>query len=135
MKEPISMNYNDSNVELNNKGINKNIHYQLLDDAEMLSCGFRKIETDTLYWYYCRYLDDDEFPITFNVILPIPVDNDNLDIMILDEAFGQNYDFQSILQKDPTFEYALYISNEVEIRMKYLESKGILSGHNQGDYI
>ena len=58
-------------------------------------------------------------------------------IDVLDEDFCQpyDYDYQSMLHKNPTFEPALIVYEQVEELMEYLQSKGVLSGHVKGEYI
>ena len=40
-----------------------------------------------------------------------------------------------MLRKNPTFKPALIVLDQVEEHMKYLKSKGVLSGHIKGEYI
>lgn len=128
--------YSTDDVELNKCYVNNLINYNLLSEEEMSSIGFRKISyLDKEYYYYCKKLKDGEFSITFNVKLPIPHNSDNLDISVLDEAFGQHYDFQRILRKNPNFKYALEIAEKVEEHMEYLRKAGVITGHIRGDYI
>jgi hypothetical protein len=54
---------------------------------------------------------------------------------VLDEDFGQPYDYQYMLKKNPNFEPYLIIKEQVEEYMKYLQDNGVLSGHEYGDYI
>lgn len=129
--------YDSTGVDLNSKRINKNIRYNLLTDKEMIEAGFIKNKDN---WYYCKRLKRDSFEdrdasITMNITLPIPVDNDKLDISVLDEAFLQPYDFQTILNKNPKFGYALEIAKLFEEQMKFLNEKGILFGHKKGEYV
>lgn len=73
------------------------------------------------------------FDISFNV--SIPKDGSDIRIDVLDEDFCQPYDYQSMLHKNPTFEPALIVYEQVEEFMEYLQSKGALSGHIKGEYI
>ena len=73
------------------------------------------------------------FDISFNV--SIPKDGSDIRIDVLDEDFCQPYDYQSILNKNPTFKLDLIIYEQVEEWMDYLQSKGVLSGHVKGEYI
>lgn len=130
------MKYSTYGVELNKKGVNKKIVYNLFDDTTMQEIGFRKVDGDNPSWYFCKVLDKDSVSeITLNVTLPIPCDNDYLDIAVLDEAFCQPYDFQYMLNRKPDFEYAQKVADKFEEYMAYLHDKGVLSGHEIGEYV
>ena len=119
-----------SEIELNEYGVNKAIKYHILEDEAMRKIGFTDHDTKT--WYFCRSLKNKE--ISFNVT--IPKDGvSSLDILVLDEDFGQPYDYQYILGKNPNFEFALCVKDEVEEWMSYLQDAGVLSGHEYGEYI
>ena len=123
----------DKEVKLNSKHVNASIDYHLLSDEEMVAVGFRLVESDSgNRWYYYKRLHGD---IPFNVTLPVPYDQDNLGIDILDEEFLQPYDYQRMIKEDPDFYYANKIFVLVEEQMSYLRNRGILSGHEKGDYI
>lgn len=47
----------------------------------------------------------------------------------------QPYDFQYILEKNPNHPFAVGIKVKVEGCMRYLQNKGVLSGHEYGEYI
>ena len=61
--------------------------------------------------------------------------NDNIKIITLDENFCQPYDYQYMLKNNPHFQFALQVKERVEQIMSYLQSVGVLSGHEYGDYI
>lgn len=115
-------------VEVNSKGTNKNIKAHILSDEEMREIGFTDHAKDQ--WYFGRYLDDDT-----SFIVTIPKDGSDIEIMTLDEDFGQYYDFQYILERHPNFEYPLKIKDRAEHWMEYLIDKGVLSGWKRGEYI
>jgi hypothetical protein len=133
-------------VELNSHGVNKAIRYNILSDERMKEIGFHKNyyegtdhEKYAPYWYFIRGI---QFPkekrwrnmdISFQV--NIPKDGSDLDIMILDMDFCQHYDYQSILEKNPTHECANIVKEEVEKWMSYLQDNEVLSGHSYGEYI
>ena len=73
------------------------------------------------------------FNISFNV--SIPKDNSDIQIDVLDEAFCQPYDYQYMLDKNPEFEPALVVKEQVEDWMKYLQDNEVISGHVYGEYI
>ena len=123
------------NVEVNSNGVNKSIKYNILSDEEMRAIGFTDYFKNT--WYFCKMI---KFPkeyrgldISFNV--SIPKDNSYIEIDVLDEAFCQPYDYQYMLDKNPKFEPCLIVKEQVEEWMKYLQDKGVLSGHVCGEYI
>ena len=126
------------NVEVNSNGVNKLIKYNILSDEEMRDIGFTDYSKDS--WYFCRTIKFPNtkryrgFDISFSVT--IPKDNSDIRIDVLDEDFGQPYDYQYMLDKNPKrFEPCLIVKEQVEEWMKYLQDKGVLSGHVYGEYI
>lgn len=124
-------------VEVNSNGVNKLIKATILSDEKMREIGFTDYAEDN--WYFCRLIKFPkerryrEFEISFNV--SIPKDNSDIEIDILDEDFLQPYDYQRMLYNNPTFEPAMIVKEQVEEWMKYLQDKGVLSGHVYGEYI
>ena len=127
----------DEKVELNSNCVNDKIKAHILSDEEMREIGFTDYSKDR--WFFCKSIKFPKetryrgFDITFSVSFPI--DGSDIRIDVLDEDFCQPYDYQAILHKNSTFEPALIILNQVEEHMKYLQSKGVLSGHVKGEYI
>ena len=121
------------NVELNSNGVNKKIKAHILSDEEMREIGFTDYVKDQ--WYFCRVAQKFKygFSITFNVT--IPKDGSDIRIDILDESFAQPYDYQIMLDRNSKFEPALKVKEKVEEWMAYLQEKGVLSGHEYGEYI
>lgn len=115
-------------IKTNSKGTNAAIKAHILSDEKMRELGF----TDYLpkNWYYCKTIARD---ITFN--LTIPKDGSDIEIVTLDENFCQPYDYQEILENNPQFPFALQVKEKVEQIMSNLQSVGVLSGHEYGDYI
>lgn len=134
------------NVEVNSNGVNKLIKYTILSDERMREIGFYKNyyegtdhERESPYWYFIKGI---KFPdekrwkrvdITFQV--NIPKDGSDINIMVIDEDFGQPYDYQCLLEKNPSNVCANIVKAQVEEWMKYLQDNGVLSGHTYGDYI
>ena len=125
-------------IQTNSHGVNKLIKYNILSDEEMRNIGFTDYSKDT--WYFCRMIKFPNikryhgFDISFNVT--IPKDNSDIRIDVLDETFCQPYDYQYMLDKNPKrFEPCLIVKEQVEEWMKYLQDKGVLSGHLPGEYI
>lgn len=115
-------------MNLNSKGTNAAIKAHILSDEKMREIGF----TDYMpkNWHYCKTIARD---ITFN--LTIPKDGSDIEIITLDENFCQPYDYQYMLEKTPSFQFAFQVKERVEQIMSYLQSVGVLSGHEYGDYI
>lgn len=141
---------NDTNVEVNSHCVNKAIQFHILDRPTMKAHGFtdkyyegQSCEQDAPYWYMFRGI---KFPkdkrykgidISFNIHLP-KKDGDELNIYVLDEDFGQPYDYQRMIEDNPSFDSTLVshiVFKQVEEIMTELQEAGILSGHNYGDYI
>ena len=88
------------------------------------------------HWSYVSYFLDADIEISFNVTYyDEPYKGANLEIVTIDEDFGQPYDYQSILEKNPKQVCALQVKDFVEEEMRKLKEAGIISGHNYGEYI
>lgn len=135
-------NYNEASiVEVNSHGVNKKIKSVVLSNKEMKKTGFTNYVEGQWYFYKNirlpkkRKFSDTE--ISFNVT--IYEDGSDIRIDILDEDFLQPYDYQYILAcapvSHPERELANVVKEQVEKWMKHLQNKGILSGHNYGEYI
>lgn len=124
-------------VEVNSKGVNKKIMAHILSEEEMRKIGFTDFNKN--YWYFCKLIKFPknkkykDFEISFEVT--IPKDGSDIEINALDENFLQPYDYQYMLNKSPNFEPCLIVKRQVEEWMKYLQDKGILSGHKYDEYI
>lgn len=127
----------DEKIEVNSNCVNAKIKAHILSDEEMREIGFTDYSKTT--WFFCRSIKFPKeeryrgFDISFSVL--IPKDGSDIRIDVLDEDFCQPYDYQSMLRKNPTFKPALIVLDQVEEHMKYLKSKGVLSGHIKGEYI
>lgn len=134
------------NVELNSNGVNKKIKAHILSDDEMREIGFSKNyyegtdhEEYSPYWWFSKTIKFPNetiyknFEIDFDV--KIPKDGSDIRIDVLDMDFCQIYDYQRILNRNPHNEAALIVSEQVEEWMDYLQEKGVLSGHEYGEYI
>lgn len=129
-----------SEVQVNSHGVNSKIKAHILSEDEMRRIGFTDYKKDT--WYFCRTVMEEkskrryggiDFEVSFGV--SIPKDGSDISIDVLDEAFCQPYDYQYMLEKNPTFDVALKVKEKVEEWMKYLQDNGVLSGHEYGEYI
>lgn len=120
----------DADVELNSHHVNAAIQFHELDEESMEKAGFKRISGDR--WYYCRTLHYKHLDVSFNVSKE---PDDDLNIMVLDEAFCQPYDYQYMEAQGNINEYTQATRKFVEKQMKYLQDLGILSGHKPGEYI
>lgn len=132
----VKQDFRDENTELeeelklNSNHVNAKIKAHILDDKTMEEIGFTEHRKGFLY--FCRILDR-ELDISFSVT--IPRDGSDIRIDVLDEAFCQPYDYQSILVNNPEHKTALRVQSKVEEWMEYLTEKGVLTGHIKGEYI
>lgn len=115
-------------MEIDSNGLNASIDANVLSDEEMREIGFT--DHSKVSWYFTRRAGTD---ISFNV--SIPKNGDRLRIDVLDEDFGQPYDYQRMLERDPSFPYALNVKASVERYMQELTDAGVLTGWKPGDYI
>lgn len=121
----------DEDVELNEFHCNKKLQGHILSSREMKKAGFRELEDR---WFYSRMLDK-KADISFDVSIYKDNPTERVNIEVFDEDYGQHYDFQKYLNKNPHFEFALKIRNAVEMEMARLQELGIISGHIKGEYI
>lgn len=118
-----------SEIVLNKYGCNAAIKVHILPDNQMRSAGFTDCREG--YWFFERTCIDE---ISFSLTIKKD-DSSDWRIDVLDEDFLQPYDYQHMLEYNPTFSYALKVQRKVEQFMKQLTDAGIISGHNYGDYI
>lgn len=90
-------------------------------------------------WFFCKSIKFPNKPRykTFDVefSVTIPKDGRPISIDVIDEDFGQPYDYQYMLSQTPNFEPCLIVQEQVEKWMDYLQDAGVLSGHVAGEYI
>ena len=121
-------------VEINEHGNNAAIKVHILDDATMKLNGFKYLEFlgGVPHWYFCNRVYKD---ITFNFTI---YSEDEWYIDILDECFGQPYDYQYLLEKysnDINTRVLEIVKKNVDEIMDSFVHKGIISGWEVGDYI
>ena len=128
--------------ELNSRGLNTKIKCQVLSDDEMRALGFREIKA------YSE-MDKDVWTMSKGLVLPkelqglevcfyisIAKDASSWTIDVIDDEYGQPYDYQDILENiDENNKYALAVWQAVEGIMKTLAKNNIVIGHKRGDYI
>lgn len=84
------------------------------------------------YWHWLRPLKDE---IEMHVSIYKENPERMVDIAVIDDDFGQYYDYQRILSGTPNHKFALLIREKVESYMTKLQEAGVLSGHVYGEYI
>lgn len=99
----------------------------ILPDKEMKRAGFFEHENK---WAYIKEVAS-EVSFTFRIIK----DTGNWQIDIIDDDFGQPYDYQYILQQAPDHAFANTVKENVEDLMMYMVEEGIISDYEVGDYI
>lgn len=118
--------------EVNEKGLNTKIKANILEDKKMQALGFTDYREG--YWNFMREVAED---ITFSLSIN-KTDSNDFNINVLDDNFGQPYDYQSSLSKE-TYHgpspFAVSVYNNVEKIMEWLTECGVISGHVKGEYI
>lgn len=113
---------------------NSLIKPNLLCRETMEHIGFRDVGDR---WAYVRLVKQDKtgqgFDIGFDCC--IYKDNKRIELGVIDEAFGQPYDYQQILKHDPKNRYALEAHLGVQAHMKHLMDSGVITGYKANDYI
>lgn len=123
-------------VELNSKGVNKLIKATILSDEEMREVGFRKVKH---VWSFIKpviFPKDKRWKDTeISFVVKIPEDGSDIDIVTIDDDFGQVYDYQYLTERNAQNECANIVKSQVEEWMEHLQNAGVLSGHEYGEYI
>lgn len=132
-----TITYRGKSFQTNRNMNNANISVHLLDEELMRLARFTDHRED--YWYYCRDLRPLTSGISFNLSVN-KRDASDWRIDILDEEFGQPYDYQSMIQRELDGEdfqgnYHWKVNEQVEYEMEHLTRLGIISGWKKGDYI
>lgn len=129
-KNSVKPRFSMDGVIRNKAGFNTALTLRPLDDAAMRSFGFTDHVPDR--WFFCRRVSADG-DITLNVIIGKTDDVRRIDV--LDECFGQPYDYQAILNNNPDFEYANEVADKCEEWFNKLSEAGILDGWKPGMYV
>ena len=116
---------------LNEHGVNAEISATILDDKKMRKAGFADNKEK---WFFHKNVGNPKYDISFSVEIP-KQDSGKLRIDVLDEDFGQPYDYQRILRNNPICIPALRVWIDVEELMEQLKDAGIINGHVFGEYI
>lgn len=83
-------------------------------------------------WYLRKSVSDDH---TTSLDVTAAKDGTDWCIDVLDEDFGQPYDYQWILSQDPDFAYARKVAVNVERELRILADAGVLVGWREGMYV
>lgn len=118
---------------VNKNGVNQKIELHLKSAEEMKAMGFYLSE-DMSTWYFSRILTSD-------ICFDISVNSEDASIFridVLDENFGQPYDYQAMISEpryDEPPKTAVDVYNKVEELMKKFSDAGFITGHVEGEYI
>lgn len=132
----------EDNIETNSHCVNKKIKANILDDKTMREIGFTDYCKSN--WHFCRGISFPKtkeyrgFEVTFGIT--IPKDGSDIRIDVLDEAFCQPYDYQSMIMRSREKKVipnktSIIVFEQVELWMQYLKEKGVIEGHEYGEYI
>ena len=118
---------------LTKHGNNAKFFVRPLSSDQMRSLGFTDYTTDR--WYRC-------WDLGRNISFSVSISKSELDwcIDVLDEMFGQPYDYQYMIMKygdHPACPYSVpeQIRDKVDDLMSWLTDVGILDNWERGDYI
>ena len=139
--------YDFENVKTNAHGLNLKIKWNNdVTEDTLLAAGFRFMEEPNYpekwsippHWHYHRDMRKND--ITFNVDYYIDpykgnTEADKLDISVIDEDFGQPYDYQYLMRQEKVPGFVWQVKDFVENEMSKLQEAGIISGHIEGEYI
>lgn len=128
--EANKFNFDIDKDNISHNGLNISLKAHVLSDDDMVNAGFKK---QNGLWTYFRSLGSDT-DVSFSVIIKQGNESD-FHIDVIDENFGQPYDYQHILKQNPNNKFSLRIWTEVEKHMKKLTDAGIIAGHTFGQYI
>lgn len=117
-------------MEYTRHGNNAALSIHVLDDTAMRALGFTDCVPED--WYLRKSVSDDH---TTSLDVTAAKDGSDWCIDVLDEDFGQPYDYQWILSQDPDFAYARKVAANVERELRVLADAGVLVGWKEGMYV
>lgn len=125
----------DDQLRVNNLGTN--IKIKITDDENLLSKnGFFRCESTgeiPSNWFFYRDLGKE---ISFCITkYDKPYKDCDLQLVCIDEDFGQPYDYYYILSVNSKNPVAREVFEKVEKIMANLTEAGVISGHKYGEYI
>lgn len=115
-------------ITLDENGLNAAITATALDDERMRAMGFTDHRPEV--WFYSA-------PIAFDIFfhLTIPKDGNRLRIDVIDEEFGQPYDYQMLLRQKNPPPVAETARIAVEALLQMFTNVGVLHGWKPGMYV
>lgn len=117
-------------MEYTRHGNNAALSIHVLDDTAMRALGFTDCVPED--WYLCRPVSDDR---TTSLDVTAAKDGSDWRIDVLDEDFGQPYDYQWLLSQNPDLAYARRVAANVERELRVLADAGVLIGWEEGMYV
>lgn len=124
-------------IKLNSKGQNKNIKAVLpIDEEKLKELGFTNYNAPFLYFnrnLHSKKYDGTTYSISFNC--NIQKATGRITIEILDDAFCQHYNYQSMIINGDPPKVALEVHEKVQELMKWLMEENVITGYTLGDYI
>lgn len=117
-------------MEYTRHGNNAALSIHVLDDAAMRALGFTDYVPED--WYLWKSVSDD---YTTSLDVTAAKDGSDWRIDVLDEDFGQPYDYQWLLSRNPDLAYARKVAANVERGLRVLADAGVLVGWKEGMYV
>lgn len=124
----------NTDISCNSQGTNANIKFHILDDKIMEREHFIKSNDNYVLYKHIPILQSLEAYIKYDI------PEELLTIMVLDDDFGQPYDYQyfigvALKEEKPIKKELIDLKNFMEDLILHLQDVGILSGYNKGDII
>lgn len=124
--------YMGKSLMLNKNHNNAAIQVHILEPEKMRDIGFTDYNPER--WYFCKYGIGGHQDISFSISVAKD-DETDWRIDVLDENFLQPYDYQAMLDRKTDHPLPYAVQEDVEYWMEYLKQKGIINGHEYGEYI
>lgn len=127
--------YNGKTFAVNRNMNNVALKFNVIDDDRMRAASFERIvprDGRPAYWCHdkrVKYMD-----LHCSLVIRV-YDDGSWTLDVLDNDFCQPYDYQAMLERDPTFVFAGKIRDGVEQRLAYLRNQGILENWDFGAYV
>ena len=133
----------NTNVKVNSLGTNEEIKFNF-DEELLKQNGFNFIEEQNYpdtwpippHWCYNKFFSYKSLEVTFSVNYYIkPYKGSQFCIDVIDDDFGQPYDYQYYLSKNPNNNFALKVQEKVNNLMQIFLNEGLIYEYKIGDYI
>lgn len=132
--EPLKRLVTEQYPQVNKHQTNILLQGHIKSASEMIEYGFRRIDykgIDVPYWSYYTNLIP-EYDIGFYLGL---YDDGSIRIDVLDDDFGQPYDYQKLMDNDPYYMFPRQVFWEVDKLMHKLQDDGFISEYHTGMYV